>query len=65
MSKQEVGKYDIIKKVINKEINSTETSRLPGLTIRQIRRLKVKVKKLGIKGLVHGNRGKTSNRKIT
>jgi len=64
MSQKEVGKYDIIKKVINKEINSTEASMLLALTTRQIRRLKVRVRKSGIKGLAHGNRGKTGNRKI-
>lgn len=63
MSQKEVKKYDIIKKTINKEINSTEASKLLGLTARHIRRLKAKVDKLGIRGLVHGNRGKTSNRK--
>jgi len=63
MSQKEVKKYDIIKKTINKEINSTEASNLLGLTTRQIRRLKAKVKKLGIKGLTHGNRGRASNSK--
>lgn len=64
MSQKEVKKYDIITKTINKELNSTKASKLLGLTPRQIRRLKAKVKKLGIKGLVHGNRGKVSNSKI-
>lgn len=63
MSKKEVKKYDIIKKVIDKEINSSEASRLLNLTARQIRRLKAKVDQFGIKGLIHGNRGRTSNRK--
>lgn len=63
MSQKEVKKYDIIKKTINKEINSTEASKLIGLTTRQIRRLKAKVRKFGIKGIVHGNRGRVSNSK--
>jgi len=63
MSQKEIKKYDIIKKTINKEINSTQASILLGLTARHVRRLKAKVKLSGIKGLMHGNRGKTSNRK--
>ena len=61
MSQKEVKRYDIIKKTINKEINSTEAAKLLGLSTRQIRRLKARVKKFGIKGLIHGNRGRISN----
>lgn len=64
MSQKEVKKYDIIKKLINKEINGSEAAALLGLTTRQIRRLKNKVIKNGIKGLIHGSRGKTGNRAI-
>lgn len=64
MSQEEVKKYDIIKRTINKEINSTEASKLLNITVRHIRRLKAKVKQFGIKGLIHGGRGKESNRKI-
>lgn len=64
MSSKEVKKYDIIKKVLCKELNGTEASKLLHLTPRQIRRLKKKVKEKGIKGLAHGNRGKRSNRSI-
>lgn len=64
MSQKEVKKYDIIKKLINKEINGTEAAKTLNLTTRHIRRLKQKVGKKGIKGLIHGNRGKESNRKI-
>ncbi len=62
MSQAEVRKYDIIKKLINKEFNGSEAARLLGLTTRHIRRLKRKVDKNGIKGLIHGNRGKPGNR---
>jgi len=34
------------------------------MTVRHIRRLKKKVKEYGIKGLIHGNRGRISNRRI-
>lgn len=64
MSQKEIKKYDIIKKLVNKELNGTETAKILDLSIRQVRRLKKKVMEKGIKGLVHGSRGRTSNRAI-
>lgn len=64
MSLPEVKKYDIIKKVISKELNGSEAARLLNLTTRHIRRLKKKVDENGIKALIHGNRGKSSNRRV-
>jgi len=64
MSKKEVKKYDIIKKLINQEFDGSEAARLLSLTTRQIRRLKQKVIEDGIKGLIHGNRDKVGNRAI-
>ena len=64
MSQKEIKKYDIIKKVIDKELSETEASKLLILSTRQIRRLKKKAREKGAKGLVHGNRDKTSNRKM-
>jgi hypothetical protein len=64
MSLPEVKKYDIIKKVINKDLNGSEAAELLSLTVRHIRRLKGKVVNDGIKGLIHGNRGKPGNRSI-
>jgi len=64
MSQKEVKKYDIIKKVINKELNGPASAKLLNLTSRHIRRLKKRVKEKGIKGLIHGNRGKPGNRAI-
>ena len=64
MSLTEIKKYDIIKKVMGKELNGSEAAEMLGLTVRHVRRLKRKVDKNGIKGLIHGNRGKPSNRRI-
>jgi len=64
MSLSEVKKYDIIKKVISQELNGSEAAGLLSLTVRHIRRLKGRVNKDGIKGLIHGNRGKPSNRRM-
>jgi transposase-like protein len=64
MSLPEVKKYDIIKKVLSKELNGSEAAELLNLTTRHIRRLKKKVGKDGIKALIHGNRGKPGNRRM-
>ena len=64
MSLTEIKKYDIIKKVMGKELNGSEAAEMLGLTVRHVRRLKRKVDHDGIKGLIHGNRGKLSNRRI-
>lgn len=64
MSQKEVKKYDIIKKLINKELNGSEAARLLDLTTRHVRRLKKKVKENGIKALIHGSRGEPGNRGI-
>jgi hypothetical protein len=64
MSKREIKRYDVIKKLISKEINGTEGAELLGLTVRHIKRLKAKVGAKGVAGLEHASRGKTGNRKI-
>jgi len=64
MSQKEIKKYDVIKKLIDGELNGGEAAKLLDLTIRHTRRLKGKVKQNGIKGLIHGNRGQSGNRRI-
>lgn len=64
MTKKEVNRYAIIKKLINKEINGTHASELLNLSVRQVKRLKVVVNRDGPEALIHGNRGKSSNRRI-
>jgi hypothetical protein len=64
MSQKEIFRYDIIKRLIRKEINGTKASELLNLSIRQTKRLKLNVMESGASGLVHGNRGKPSNRCI-
>jgi transposase len=64
MSPKEIKRYDIIKQLINKDLNGSAAAELMGLSVRQIRRLKGRVRRHGAAGLAHGNRGKPSNRKI-
>ena len=65
MSSQELSRYDIIRELLNRKINGTQAATQLRLTARHIRRLKKKVVAYGAKGLTHGNRGKTSNRKLS
>ena len=64
MSAKEIKRYDIITKLINKELNGSAAAQLLGLSVRHTKRIKVRVKKKGIAGLAHASRGKPSNRKI-
>ncbi len=64
MTPKEINHYAIVEKLINKEINGTQAASLLKLSIRHIKKLKARVKKYGLKALVHGNRGKSSSRRI-
>lgn len=61
MTIKESRRYNIIKELINKKINGTDASKQLGLSLRQIKRIKAKVLSLGIKGVIHSNRGKISH----
>ena len=64
MSQKELNKYDVIKRALRKEITAKKAGELLQLCVRQIYRLKAKVKEKGAEGLIHGNRGKRSNRRM-
>ena len=64
MTKREISRYGIIKRLIDKEINGTYASELLRLSVRQVKRLKMKVREQGPKGLVHAARGNPGNRRI-
>jgi hypothetical protein len=64
MSKKEIDKFEVISGLIAKKINGTEASKQLNLSVRQVRRLKTRVVDKGAMGLIHGNRGRDSNRKI-
>lgn len=63
MTSKEAKKYEIIKDLLSKKIDGTEATKLLGLSLRQTKRIKAKVKLKGIKGIIHGNRGKESHNK--
>lgn len=64
MTKKEAQRYETIKDLITKKIDGTEASMLLGVCVRQVKRIKATVKKLGIQGIIHGQRGKESHNKI-
>lgn len=64
MSNRELDRYDIIKRLIRGDLNGSEAANLIGLSIRQTKRLKAVVKQHGPKALIHGNRGRKSNRRL-
>lgn len=64
MKNTELARYEVIQKLIDKNINGTEAAKLLFLSVRQTKRLKARVLEKEAKGIIHGNRGKESNRKI-
>jgi hypothetical protein len=64
MSKKEIDRYDVICRIIRRELTAQKAGDLLGLSKRQIKRLKKRVKKKGVKGLIHGNRGATGHNRV-
>jgi hypothetical protein len=64
MTNKNTQRYEIISELLNNKIDNTQASLKLKLSVRQTQRVKANVKKYGVKGVIHGNRGKVSNRKI-
>ncbi len=64
MTNKESQRYEIINNLINNKINGTQAFRQLNLSVRQTKRLKAKVNRKGIQGIIHKSRGKESNRKL-
>lgn len=64
MSQQEQSRSEVIRLYIEGYIKQKEAARRIGLSTRQVRRLAKAYRLRGINALIHGNRGKVSNRKI-
>jgi len=65
ITNKDMEKYDIIQKLINKNITGKEASKLVWVSTRQIRRMKKKVLENWIEWLIHKAKNKPSNRKIS
>ena len=64
LTSEEQYKFDVVTKVINKEIKPGIASRLLGVSPRQIRRLKLAVLENGIHAVIHGLKGKQGNHHV-
>jgi len=64
MTRQEIQRYQIIRKVLERQINQQEASAFLRLSDRQIRRIVKRVRTEGESGVVHRLRGRSGNRGI-
>jgi len=62
MSRKEIQQITVFEKLINHEIKQKEAAKILDLSIRQVKRKLKEYRKSGAKSLVHGNRGRDSNR---
>lgn len=65
MSKKEIRYGEVIPQIIGKKLSQSEAALLLGLSTRQVKRLCKKYRQKGLSGLVHKNRGRASNNKIS
>jgi len=57
-------RLDVIQRVYRREITVGQAALIMGLSERQCYRVKARVSKVGAKGVIHGNRGRPSKRKL-
>ena len=61
----EINRYETINKLINKRISEKEARKILNLkSARQVRRIKKRVLKYGVNGVIHCSRGRPSNRRL-
>jgi transposase len=64
MSDKEAQRPGIVRAALSGKITNAEGALVLGISVRQFRRLKVACKRLGVQGLIHGNRGRASARRL-
>ncbi len=64
MSKQDIDRYQVLKRLIRKEITRAHAAHLLDLTVRHIGRLKKAVRQNGARALIHKQRGKPSHNQL-
>ena len=64
MTKRELGRWQVIQRVLRGELTQALAGGVMGLSERQVRRLLKKVKRRGARGLAHESRGQESPRKM-
>lgn len=64
MSAKEIDRLEVINRLIGKQIVAKEASEQLDLSIRQVKRIKKRVKRQGARGLIHRGRGQSGNRRL-
>ena len=64
MTQKELSRYEIIQRLIRKEVNGTEAAKQLSLTIRQVKNIKARVIKEGPRGVIQRSKGRVGNRRI-
>src|SRR5438876_509984 len=64
MSRKEVPRAGLVKPALAGKITNQEGARALRLTVRQFKRLKARVRRQGLRGLVHRRRGQPSSRRL-
>ena len=59
LSQREITRYQVVKDSLDRKLSNNKAATLLGLSKRQIIRLKNKVRRDNLKGIVHGNCGRT------
>ena len=65
MSQKELTRLEIIQRLLQKEYSNAHAAELLHLSVRQVKRLKKNVRRLGASGLVHGSRGTPSHNRLS
>ena len=63
LTMKEKTRYEVIKDSLNRLIKVKEVAQLLNLSLRQVYRLRDRVKKEGIKGVIHHLKGRISSKK--
>lgn len=61
LTDKELERYDIIRSCIDRDYTNKETADRLGITVRQVQKIKCRVKKDGMQGIRHGHCGKQSH----
>ena len=59
VSQKEVQRMHVVRLTIEGRETVGKAARLLGISVRQMKRLRRKMRERGVEGLLHGNRGKT------
>src|SRR5437773_6397106 len=64
MGKRDARRLGMLQAAIQRKLTNREGAEALGISLRQFKRLRKRVKACGARGLVHGNRGRPSSRRL-